>query len=66
MKKSVTDSKSNGKQYIAINEKGDKMLVIRIQDEGLKIVKFLQDTSATKTEGAKKRFKIDPTPMDTK
>lgn len=42
------------------------MLVIRISDEGLKVVKFIQDTAAVKTEGANKKFKIDPVPMDTK
>lgn len=64
--KKTADNKAQGRQYIAISEKGDKVLVLRIHDEAIKLVRYVQDNTAQKTEGAHKKFKVDSIPLDNK
>jgi hypothetical protein len=66
-KTTTTDIKLSGKQFIAITEKGDKILVLRLRDDGIKLVKLVQEQERkTQDTAAPKKFKVDPSPMETK
>lgn len=66
-KNNTADTKTTnaGIQFISINERGDKILVLRTKDEGVSLTRLIQDTTKT-SEGGKKKFKLDPNTIDTK